>query len=120
MFARELAAQSFAAVIYAAAKNGAVWPREIDMLKNTLLERFLRREMDGLESRLGDAQHFAGLDFAEVLRVEQIECAGFAGDDPGGFATGRGEFSEIQRAEAAWVAHGVKFIGSEDHQRVGT
>src|SRR5882724_4057313 len=33
MFARELAAESFATVIHAAAKNGAVRPREIDMLK---------------------------------------------------------------------------------------
>jgi len=60
-----------------------------------LLERFLRREMDGLESGLGNTQHFAGLDFAEVLRVEQIECTSFAGDDPGGFASGRGDFARF-------------------------
>ena len=49
------------------------------MLENTLLELFLRRKVDGLDAGFGDAHHFAGLDFADVLRVEQIEGAGFRG-----------------------------------------
>src|SRR6266849_2036925 len=42
-----------------------------------------REKMDGLDSGFGDAQHFAGFDFADVLGVEEIEGAGFAGDQPG-------------------------------------
>jgi len=47
------------------------------MFENALLERFRRREADGFDAGFGDAHHFAGLDFADVLRVEQIERAGF-------------------------------------------
>ncbi len=95
MFARENAAESFAAGVDGTAEDDAVWPREIDVLENAILVRLLRREMDGLDAGFGDADHFAGLDFANVLRVEQIEGASFGSNHPG-FRSGfrGGQFSE--------------------------
>src|ERR1700722_4101662 len=80
MFAREKAAEGFAAFVDAATKNNAVRAREIDMLENALLHGLFRREVDGLDTRARDAHHFAGLDFADVLGVKQIERAGFGSD----------------------------------------
>src|SRR6059036_76761 len=107
MLASEQAAENFAALVDGAAENDAVRAREIDMLENALLVLFRWGEMDRLDAAFGDADHFAGLDFAEVLRVEEIEGAGFAGDEPGRVAAGRREFAESERAEAAGIAHGV-------------
>ena len=118
MLARQLPPQRFAAVIHAASENRAVRPREVHMLKNAELVRLFRREMDRLQSRLRNAQHLAWLDFAHILRVQQIESARFAGYDPGHFAIWRGEFSEIQRTEPAGIAHRVQFIRCEHHQRI--
>src|SRR5208282_3658919 len=72
MLSREEAAEGFAAFVDAAAENNAVRAREIDMFENALLQGFFRREVDGLDARAGDAHHFAGLDFADVLSVEQV------------------------------------------------
>src|SRR6267142_279544 len=119
MFFREQAAEHFAASIDAAAEDGAVRAREIDVLENAMLVRLRRGEVNGFDAGLGDAHHFAGFDFADILRVEKIEGAGFAGDDPDFFAFWRNEPAEIERPEAARVADGVKFIGSEHDERVG-
>src|SRR5258705_7825091 len=110
MLLREEAAEHFAAFVHRAAKNYAIGAGEIDVLENALLERVFGREMDGLDAHLRDAHHFARLDLPDVLRVKQIEGAGFGSDEPGVEAAGSSEFSENERAEAARVAHGVKFI----------
>src|SRR6266566_7295514 len=68
MFAREQAAEHFAALVDGAAENYAVRTREVDVLENALLMLFRGREVDGLNAAFGDAHHFAGLDFADVLR----------------------------------------------------
>ncbi len=88
------------------------------MLENTLLMRLRRREVDRLDAGFGDAHHFAGLDFADVFCVEQIEGTGFAGDDPGFFALRRDEFAKIQWTEAARIANGVKLFWSQNDERV--
>src|SRR5438105_14985865 len=119
MFAGEQAAEHFATLVDGAAKNDAVRPREVNMLENALLVLLGGSEVNGLDAALGDAHHFAGLDFADVLRVEQIERAGFAGDEPGGAAAGRRKFAENERAEAARIARGVKLVGGEDEKRIG-
>src|SRR5271166_2529283 len=95
MFAGQNAAEGFAAGVDGAAEDDAVGSGEIDMLKNALLVMFWRGEVDGLDAGLGDADHFAGGDFADVLRVEEIESTGFGGDHPGfGVGGGGGELAE--------------------------
>ena len=58
----------------------------------------------------------ARFDFAHVLRVQQIESARFTGYDPRNFTRWRGEFREIQWAEAARIAHRVQFIRRQYYQ----
>src|SRR5207248_3492061 len=118
MFPSELAAQRFAAVVHAASENCAVRPREIHVLKNAELVRLFRRKVDGLETRFRNAQHLAGRDFSYVLRVQQIECACFAGYNPGDLATRRGELAKIQRAESTRIADSVQFVRSEHDERI--
>ena len=120
MLASEHAAECFAAGVDGTAEDDAVWAREIDMFENTMLVRLLWREMNGLDAGLGNAHHFAGFDFADVLRVEQIEGASFGGDHPGfGSGFGGGQFSEDQRAKAARIADGVEFVRRENEERIG-
>src|SRR5438132_8876711 len=112
IFFGEKATEHLTAGIDAAAEDGAVRTREIDMFENTLLMRLGRREMNGLDAGFGNAHHFAGRNFADVFRVEEIESAGFAGDDPGFFALRRDELAKIEWTEAARIADGVKLFGS--------
>src|SRR5690242_13047984 len=119
MLAREQTAEHFAALVNGAAENNAVGTREIDMLENALLMRLGGREVNGLDAALGDAHHFSRFDFADVLRVEEIESAGFAGDEPGGVAAGSCEFAENERSEAARIADGVKLVSGENQKRIG-
>src|SRR6266576_2446693 len=119
MLLREQASKHFAALVHGAAEDDAVRAREIDVLENALLELLFWREMDGFDAGFGDAYHLAGLDFADVLRIQQIKSASFRGHQPGDKAAGRGQFSKDQGAEAAGIAHGVKFVLSEDQERVG-
>src|SRR5262249_57797241 len=112
-------AELFPALVHAAAENGAVRPRKIDMLKDAELVRLFRRETNRLQSGSRNTQHLAGFDLPDVVRVEEIERAGFAGDDPSGFAVGRDHPAEIQRAEAARIANRVELVGGKDYQREG-
>ncbi len=77
MLARQEAAEHLAAFIYGTAKNDAIRAGEIDVLEDALLERLFWREANGLDARFGNAHHLAGLDLADVLRIEQVERAGF-------------------------------------------
>ncbi len=118
MLARQLTAQRFAAVVHAASKNCAVRPREIYMLENAELERLLWREVNRLQSRLRNAEHLARLDFANILRIQQVKRASFAGHNPRGFSARCGEFCKVERTKSARVAHRIQFIRRQHHQRV--
>src|SRR5690348_4832363 len=100
MLAGKQAAKHLAALVHGTAEDGAVRPRKISVLKNTDLVGLVGREVNGFESRARDAHHLARLDFADVMRVEQIEGAGFAGDDPRVSAVWSGEFAGIEGTEA--------------------
>jgi len=94
------AAEGLAAFVNRAAEDDAVRAREIHMLENTLLVRLFRREVDGFNAGARDAHHFARLDLAHILRVEQIESTSLGGHQPG--VT---EPAKIQGAKSARVAH---------------
>src|SRR3984957_4044919 len=85
------------------------------MLEDALLQGFFRREANGFDARARDAHHFAWLDFANVLGVQEIEGAGFRCDQPG-----IAKPAEIERPESARIAPRVKFVGREHEQRVRT
>src|SRR5216684_3384869 len=113
MLFRQQLPERLAAVVHRAAKNRAVGPREIDVLENAVLMRLFRREMDGLDPRARNAHHLAGLDLADIFRAEQIEGAGFRSHHPH-----RTQPPDIERAEAARIADGVKLVEREEQERV--
>src|SRR5713226_8211488 len=118
MLPGEEAPKHLAAFVYGAAENNAVGTGEVDVLEDALLVWLFRRKVNGLDSRLRDTHHLPGGDFANVLRVEEIESAGFRGCEPGVEAAGRGEFAEDQRAEAAGIAYRVQFILRKHEKRI--
>src|SRR5260221_2944595 len=120
VFLGEEASEHFAAVGDRAGGDDAIWAREIDVLENAVLVRLRRGGANGFDARAGDADHFAGFDFADIGGVEKIEGACFGGDDPGVGAIGRRKFAEDERAEAAGIADCVEFVLGEDKERVGT
>src|SRR5580658_9727839 len=110
MFAGEQAAERFAAFVHAAAEDDAIRTREIYMLENALLHGLFGRKVNGLDTRAGDAHHFARLDFPDVLRIEQVERAGFGSNEPGLATSRQRKPAEYERAEAARVAHGNELV----------
>src|SRR5260370_10722612 len=119
MFVREEASEHISGVGYGAADDDAVGTRKIDVLEDAVLVRLRRAEADGFDAGAGDADHVAGLDFADVGGVEKIESAGFGGDDPGILAFRGRELAEDERTEATGIADGVEFVLCEDEERVG-
>src|SRR5262249_7996722 len=114
MFFGERAAQSFTASADGAAEDDAVGARKIDMLEDALLVLLFWGEADGFQAAFRDAHHFAGLDFADVCRVEKIKGAGLRGGEPS-----VAEAAENQRPKAPGIADGVKLVLREHDQRIG-
>ena len=82
-FLGELLAHLAANLVAALFENLGVWTAKVDVFENAVGEAVFLRKAFGMETVLGDGQEFAGLDVANVVRAEQVECAGFAGDAPG-------------------------------------
>ena len=55
---------------------------------------------------LGDHDQFAGEDVALVFGAEEVEGAGFRGEDDGVWAVGVADAAHGERAETAWIAGG--------------
>src|SRR5712692_6244165 len=118
MLLREEAAEHLTAFVHGTAENNAVGPGEIDVLENALLKRLFGGEVDGLNAGFRNAYHFAGLDLANVVSVEEIERAGFGSNEPRIKATGSSEFAKNERAEAARVTDRVEFILGQHEKRI--
>ncbi len=106
--AGELAAHLVAGLLDRAAEDAGVGPGEVDVLEDAGGGR------DGLlgvaaagDAVFGDHDELAGLDVALVLCVEEIEGAGFGGEDEGvGCAVVAGDAAHGEGAEAVRVAGG--------------
>src|SRR5438093_1161594 len=114
-FAGELAAHFDADFIDVAIGDGAVGPREIDVFEDAEGAAVVAgKGLDAIEAVLVDDDDFARLDIADELGVDEVEGAGFAGQDPGG-----SEPAQAQGAEAVRVAHTDEFLLGHDDERIG-
>ena len=113
MFAREQAAQHFAALLDRPAEDEAIGPREIDVLENAVLQRLFGRETQRLDAALRDAQHFAGLDVAHV--VAPIKSNAQVSEATIHAPSSR---PRRQRAESARIAQRVHFVARQHQQRI--
>ena len=75
------------------------------MLENALLQRLRRGKANRLDPRPRNPHHLAWLDFAHILRIQQIERARLARYQPG-----IAKPSQIQRPKPARIAHRVQLI----------
>ena len=116
--AGELAAHGVAGGLDAAAEDDAIGTREVNVLEDAarLLER------GGVEARVNafgaDDDHLAGADVALVVGADEVEGAGFAGEDDGlGAAVGGRDAAHAERTEAAGIAGGEDAVGGGHDQR---
>jgi shikimate dehydrogenase len=86
--------------------EGAVGPREINVLENAEAEMLLADErLDGAKSLFVDDDDFARLDVADELRAgDDVEGARFAGEEPG-----VANFADAERPEAEGIAYADDF-----------
>ena len=87
------------------------------MFENALRARLLRRVTLARNTFGADDHHFARLHIAQVHGVDQIESAGFRGENVGRMAAGNFELAHRQWTEAAGVAGYNDAIFREEHQR---
>src|SRR5690348_5192216 len=113
MLAGEKAAEALTREVHGPAEYDAIGPGEIDVLENAVLMRLFRREANGFDAALGDAQHFARLDFAFVFSVDKIEGAGLRRNHPRAAAP-----AEAEPTEAARVTDGEDFVTRENQERI--
>src|SRR4051812_42088862 len=79
--ARELRAEGLADLVDRAAADDGIWPREIDVFEDAGPRRFGRKRLVALRALLVEYDDLAGLDIADVFRADDVERAGFRGQD---------------------------------------
>src|ERR1035441_6706606 len=79
--AGQQAAQIFARRFHRAAENHGIGAREIDMFKDALGTRLLRGVALAGQAFGADDHHLAGVDIVQIDRADQVEGAGFGGED---------------------------------------
>ena len=107
----ELFAELAADFVDIIAENEAVGTGKIDVFENAvgaMLDVFKKRDLKGGDARSIDFHHFARLYFADHLRADEIERAGFRREQPA-----LAEFSEDERPHAARVSRAVQSVGCE-------
>ena len=113
-FAGELAADALARLVDAGALDDAVGPGEIDVLEDAepavaAAERQQARDPVG-----ADDDDLAGGDVAHEIGADDVERAGFRGQDPG-----LAEPAQHQRPHAQRVAHADHLVLRQRRQRIG-
>ena len=95
--------------------NGAVGPREIDVLKDAKGAPLLFREsLNAFEPAFVDDHDFAGLDIADEFGVNQVERTGFAGENPG-----IADFADAERTKTVGITDTNELLLGHDHERIG-
>ena len=104
--AGELAAHLVARLLHPAAEDARVGAREVDVLEDAARLRHAGGVLAAGDAVFGDHDQLAGKNVADELGAEQIEGAGFRGEDDGVGAPGIFHAAHGERAEAARIAGG--------------
>src|SRR5947208_16191189 len=113
-FARELRAERFADFIYRSPADDGIRPREVDVFEDAGPRRFWRKWFMALRAALVEHDDLAGLDVTDILRADDVERAGFRGQD-----RAAAEFAQYQGADAEPIARPDQFLVGQRHQRIG-
>ena len=118
-FAGELAAHLFAALLHPAAVDAAVGTGEVDVFEDAAGLGDAGRVLAGGDAVLGDHDEFAGENVALVVGAEQVEGAGFGGEDDGVGAVGVLDAAHGEGPEAARIASGKDAVAGHHHDGEG-
>src|SRR5712691_3989146 len=114
-FARELRAERFSDFIYRSPADDGIRPREIDVFEDAGPRRLGRKRFVALRTALVEHDDLAGLDVADVFRADDVERAGFRGQD-----RTAAEFAHDQRTDAERIARPDQLLVGQRYQRIGT
>ena len=109
---REQLAHAPARGLHDAALEARVGTREVDVLEDAERLAVARDDLARLQPALGEGDHLAGQDLAQVLRADDVERARLRGD-----AVALPEQAERERAQAGGVAEGDHAVGGHDDGR---
>ena len=113
-FARELRAEGLADVVHRASADDGIRPREIDVFEDAGPRRLGRKRLVALRAVLVEHDDLAGLDVADIFRADDVERAGFRGQNRAAV-----EFAQHQRADAERIARADQLLVGHRHQRIG-
>ena len=113
-FTRQFGAEIFAHVIDVAAADDGIGAGEIDIFKDAGPRRHRRERLVRLRAILVEDDDFAVLDVAHVSRADDVERAGFRGEDRAAV-----ELAQHQRSDAQRVARADQFLVGETNEGVG-
>ncbi len=118
--AGELATHLIARLLDGAAEDAGVGAGEVDVLEDAGRLGGVAVEEAAGDAVFGDHDELAGLDVALVLGMEEVEGAGFAGEDEGVWsAVGAGDAAHGKGAEAVWIAGGEDAIARHHNDGEG-
>src|SRR5690606_1264170 len=114
MLSGEFSADVLAHLVDIVAFDGGVGPGKIDIFEDAEAGALRLEGEEALNARIGDDDHFAGLDVADIARTDDVEGAGLGGEDVGAV-----EVTEDKRANAERIAAADHLLGGEGYQREG-
>lgn len=96
--------------------DGGIWPGKVDVLKDAKSSGFLLGErVEGSKPVFVDDHNFARADVANEFGFDEVERAGFAGEDP---AAG-GHSAQAERAEPVRISDADQFSFGHDDEGEG-
>ena len=112
--AREFGAHGLAHVVDVAAADDRIRPREIDVFEDAGPRRHRRERLVRLRAVLVEHDDLAVLDVAHVFGADDVERAGFRGEDRAAV-----ELADHQRADAERVARADELLVGEADEGIG-
>ena len=114
IFARQLRAHRLAHVIDRAAMDDGIGPGEIDIFEDAGACRLRREGLVAVDALVRDHDDFAILDVADEMRADDVERAGFGGQDVMAV-----ELAEHQRADAEGIARADELLVAQGDEGIG-
>ncbi len=112
--ARQLGADPLARLVDAAALDDAVGTGEVDVFEDAEPPRAAAEGVLRTNARGVDDDELAGLDVAHEVGADDVERAGFRGED-----VALAEPAEDERPDAERIAHADHHVVGQRHQRIG-
>ena len=118
-FAGEFGADAFSGGVDADAFDDGVGAGEVDVFEDAEAGGGAGEGAQRLDALVVDDDDLAGFDVADEFGADDVERAGFAGQDPGIAALGVLQLAKDEGADAHWVAGADQGLVGEGDQGIG-